>query len=62
MAIERGLAIDLLTRLDLGSFVAEQDQVLERARVEKSVFEDLVTDRVDLIPGHSGFRPRSPLP
>jgi hypothetical protein len=34
--------------------VAEQDNLLERARVETSVFTDLLSDRVDLIRGTKG--------
>jgi hypothetical protein len=47
-------AASLLAGLDLGSTVAELDTVLEGARVETSVFEDLLADRVDLIPGTKG--------
>jgi len=38
----------------LGSSVAETDDLLETARVETSAFEDLIADRVDLIPGTKG--------
>jgi hypothetical protein len=41
----------LLQSLDLGSSVAESDNLLEVARVETSAFADLLNDRVDLIPG-----------
>ena len=44
----------ILRALDLGSSVAEQDTLLENARVETSVFTDLLEDRVDLIPGTKG--------
>lgn len=44
----------ILGQLDLGSSVAEQDTLLETARVETSVFTDLLNDRVDLIPGTKG--------
>ena len=47
-------AADLLAGLDLGSTIAESDTLLETARVETSVFEDLLADRVDLIPGTKG--------
>lgn len=40
--------------LDLGSSVAESDNLLEVARVETSAFADLLGDRVDLIPGTKG--------
>lgn len=44
----------LLQRLDLGSSVAESDTLLEAARIETSAFTDLLSDRVDLIPGTKG--------
>ncbi len=44
----------LLENLDLGSSVAESDTVLESARIETSAFSDLLSDRVDLIPGTKG--------
>ncbi len=44
----------LLQGLDLGSSVAESDTVLETARIETSAFSDLLSDRVDLIPGTKG--------
>ena len=44
----------LLTHLDLGSSVAEEDTLLESARVETSAFSDLWLDKVDLIPGTKG--------
>jgi hypothetical protein len=47
-------AANLLAVLDLGSAVAEFDNLLETARVETSVFDDLLADRVDLIPGTKG--------
>jgi hypothetical protein len=47
-------AANLLAGLDLGSTVAELDNLLETARVETSVFDDLLADRVDLIPGTKG--------
>jgi hypothetical protein len=47
-------AARLLAGLDLGSTVAESDTLLEAARVETSVFDDLLADRVDLIPGTKG--------
>lgn len=45
---------DLLQTLDLGSSIAEQDTLLETARVETSAFADLMMDRVDLVPGTKG--------
>jgi hypothetical protein len=47
-------AARLLTTLDLGSGVAEDDDLLEAARIETSVFHDLLRDRVDLVPGTKG--------
>ena len=47
-------AAELLATLDLGSGVAETDNLLESARVETSVFDDLIADRVDLVPGTKG--------
>jgi hypothetical protein len=47
-------AAGLLQNLDLGSSIAEQDTLLETARVETSAFTDLFQDKVDLIPGTKG--------
>jgi hypothetical protein len=47
-------AANLLADLDLGSAVAESDNLLQAARVETSVFDDLLADRIDLIPGTKG--------
>jgi hypothetical protein len=44
----------LLEGLDLGSSVAEEDTLLETARIETSAFTDLMSDRVDLVPGTKG--------
>ncbi|MBN1618396.1 hypothetical protein JW887_03575 [Candidatus Dojkabacteria bacterium] len=44
----------ILRTLDFGSSVAEQDTLLENARVETSVFTDLLNDKVDLVPGTKG--------
>ena len=52
--ISKANAATLLAGLDLGSAVAESDTLLEAARVETSVFDDLLADRVDLIPGTKG--------
>lgn len=46
--------ISLLQFLDFGSSVAEIDNLLEVARIETSAFTDLISDRVDLIPGTKG--------
>jgi hypothetical protein len=45
---------ELLQSMDLGSSVAEVDTLLEVARIETSAFADLLSDRVDLIPGTKG--------
>lgn len=52
--MKKAEAANLLTKLDFGSGVAETDNLLEAARVETSVFDDLLADRVDLIPGTKG--------
>ncbi len=54
MTYSKGDVASVLRRLDLGSSVAEQDDLLESARVETSVFADLLGDRVDLVPGTKG--------
>lgn len=51
---EHSTAANLLQALDLGSSIAEQDTLLESARVETSAFSDLLQDKVDLIPGTKG--------
>jgi hypothetical protein len=45
---------ELLMKCDLGSSVAESDNLLQVARIENSAFADLVSDRVDLVPGTKG--------
>ncbi len=47
-------AAELLQQMDLGSSIAEQDKLLETARVETSAFSDLLQDKVDLVPGTKG--------
>ena len=47
-------AARLLQDLDLGSSIAEQDTLLEAARVETSAFTDVMDDKVDLVPGTKG--------
>lgn len=44
----------LLQGLDLGYSIAEEDTLLEAARIETSAFTDLLNDRVDLVPGTKG--------
>ena len=46
--------VNLLGNLDLGSSVAESDNLLETARIETSAFSDLAMDRIDLVPGTKG--------
>src|SRR5262245_19097572 len=53
-AYETGTLIPVLRSLDLGSSIAEQDTLLESARVETSAFSDLLRDKVDLIPCTKG--------
>jgi hypothetical protein len=48
------VAARLLEQVDLGSSIAEQDTLLETARVETSAFTDLLQDKVDLVPGTKG--------
>jgi hypothetical protein len=43
-----------LQNLNLGSSVAEFDDILNIARVDTSAFSDILNDRVDLIPGTKG--------
>lgn len=54
MAYQKSELVKVLRHIDLGSSVAEQDNLLETARVETSVFTDLFQDRVDLVPGTKG--------
>jgi hypothetical protein len=54
MLNKHDVASKLLQTLDLGSSIAEQDTLLETARVETSAFTDLFQDKVDLIPGTKG--------
>ena len=44
----------LLQNLNLGSSVAEFDDILDRTRVDTSAFSDIYFDKVDLIPGTKG--------
>jgi hypothetical protein len=46
--------LTVLEELDLGASVAEQDNLLENARVETSAFSELLNDKVDLITGTKG--------
>lgn len=51
---DHSTAANLLQVLDLGSSIAEQDTLLETARVETSAFTDLLHVKVDLVPGTKG--------
>jgi len=51
---KHNVVVNLLQGLDLGSSIAEQDTLLETARVETSVFSDLLGDKIDLVPGTKG--------
>jgi hypothetical protein len=44
----------VLENIDLGSSIAEHDNLLWQARVETSAFADLARDLVDLVPGTKG--------
>jgi hypothetical protein len=44
----------VLDKLDLGSAVAEHDQLLKQHFVETSVFKKVVEDRVDVVAGDKG--------
>lgn len=54
MAYKNREVEDLLAHMNLGSSVAESDNLLEVARIENSAFADLVNDRIDLVPGTKG--------
>src|SRR5580693_8405968 len=54
MSYANNILLALLQGLDLGTSVAESDTLLESARIETSVFTDLLNDRVDLVPGTKG--------
>ncbi len=44
----------ILENLDLGSGIAEEDNLLEATRLDTPVLADLLNDRVDLVPGNKG--------
>ena len=46
--------LDIFNGIQLGASVAEQDDLLQTARIDTSAFSDLLEDRVDLIPGTKG--------
>lgn len=51
---KKSTVLKLIRTLDLGSSIAESDDLLETSRVETSVFADLLNDKVDLVPGTKG--------
>lgn len=51
---ERPSVKKVLDKLDLGSSVAEHDQLLKQHFVETSVFKKVVEDRVDVVAGDKG--------
>lgn len=54
MKHNKGKLATILKSVDLGSGIAESDDLLQEARVDTSVTTDLLSDRVDLIPGTKG--------
>lgn len=54
MGYQKEQLSELLKHIDFGSSIVEKDALLETARVETSVFTDLLNDKVDLIPGTKG--------
>jgi hypothetical protein len=46
--------LSLLQNLEVGSPIAEDDDLLFESRVETSIFEDLVADKIDIIRGTKG--------
>ncbi len=54
MAYRNSDLLQILKVMNFGSSIAENDDLLWNARVETSVFSDLLGDKVDLIPGTKG--------
>ena len=54
MAYQNWILATLLRDLELGTSVAEEDGLLQHARVDTSALTDLLADRVDLVPGTKG--------
>ncbi len=54
MAYKNNDLVQILKEVDMGADVAELDNLLETTKIETSVFSDLLSDRVDLIPGTKG--------
>jgi len=54
MSIEKNQYKDILNDLNVGNSVAEQDSILEAARVETPTFDGVLNDRYDFIIGRKG--------
>jgi len=54
MSIEKNKYKDLIEDIKVGNSIAEQDFLLESARVETPVFDGVLTDRYDIILGKKG--------
>jgi len=54
MSIEKNQYKDILNDLNIGNSIAEQDSILEAARVETPTFDGVITDRYDFIIGRKG--------
>ena len=52
--IEKNQYREILEELDVGNSVAEQDYILEVARVETPIFDSVLNDRYDIILGRKG--------
>lgn len=52
--IEKNQYKEILEELDVGNSVAEQDSILEVARVETPIFDSVLNDRYDIILGRKG--------
>jgi len=54
MSIEKSQYEKIMRELKIGNSVAEHDSLLESARVETPVFEDVLNDKYDIIFGRKG--------
>jgi len=54
MPYDKAELVKILPSIDFGSSIAEQDTLLEAARIETSAFADVFKDKVDLVPGTKG--------
>lgn len=54
MSIEKNNFKKILENLNVGNSVAEQDSILEAARVETPIFDGILADRYDIILGRKG--------